>query len=406
MNSKNINLITQMKTQLSIEALNALELCSKVAFEREYRIFLIGGVVRDLILNKKIVDVDITVEGNAIDFCHVLAEKNYCKIIQVQPELKTVKAIFANNIEIDFASTRQECYPKPGHLPVVTQIGCKLEDDVLRRDFTINAIAMSLNQNNYGDVIDYVGGTNDLKEGILKILHNNSFYDDPSRIIRCLKFAARFVFHRDENTKELQKKYIKEQMHLDISWARIKSELKQTFSLNSARAYDMFLANNTYELILGEKVDVKGLEIKNLVDKYYLENPWLVYLGTVLKNKQIIDAFCFSRNEKKVFIDKEVLLNNELSLKSSNYEIYKFFDKCSKESILIYYLLTKRKEPLIYLEKLCDIKVELNGEDLIKFGIPKGKKIGIILDELLKQKLTGNLSTKADELKFVKSKIK
>lgn len=401
-----LNLTKHMKAQLSIETLNALELCSKVAFEREYKIFLVGGVVRDLILNKKIIDVDVTVEGNAIEFCHILTEKNYCKILQVQPDLKTVKAVFANNVEIDFASTRQECYPKPGHLPVVTQIGCSLEDDIKRRDFTINSLAVSLNDNNYGDVIDYVDGVNDIKLGILKVLHDNSFFEDPSRIIRCLKFAARFVFQRDEHTKELQKKYVEKQMHLDISWSRVKSELKQTFMLNSARAYDMFLANNTYKLILGECVDVKGLEIKNLVDKYYLEHPWLVYLGTVLQDNKIIEAFCFSRSERKIFTDKEYLLNNELNLKCSNYEIYKFFDKKTKESILIYYLLTKRKEPLIYLEKLSDIRVELNGDDLIKFGVPSGKEIGTILDEMLRQKLAGTLVTKADEVKFVKSKIK
>ena len=401
-----MNLEKEMKAQLSTETLNALELCSRVAFEREYRIFLIGGIVRDLILNKKIFDVDVTVEGDAIRFCHILAEKNYCKILQVQPELKTVKAKFANNIEIDFASTRQECYPKPGHLPVVTQIGCQLEDDVLRRDFTINSIAISLNENNYGEVVDYTGGLSDLKNKTIKILHKNSFYEDPSRILRALKFATRFDLHRDDETRELQDKYLNEQMHLDISWSRIKSELKQTFSLNNARAYDMFLANNTYKIIYGEKVDVKGLEIKNLVDKYYLDSPWLVYLGTVLNNAEIINALCFSRHEKKIFNDKAFLMSHGLGLKSSNYEIYKFFDKRTRESVLIYYLLTKRKEPLLYLEKLCDIRVELNGEDLMKFGIPAGKEIGVLLEEILKMKLAGKLVTKADELKFIKTKIK
>jgi len=401
-----LNLKKQIELQLSKERLNALELCSAVAFEREYRIFLIGGIVRDLILDKEIFDIDVTVEGDAIKFCHILAEKNYCKILQVQPELKTVKAVFANNIEIDFASTRQECYPKPGHLPVVVQIGCELEDDVLRRDFTINSLAISLNENNYGDVIDYVGGIKDLENKTLRVLHDKSFFEDPSRIIRALKFASRLDLCRDDYTKKLQDKYLNQQMHLDISWSRIKSELKQTFSLNSAKAYDMFLTNDTYKLILGKKVDVKGLEIKNLLDKYYLEFPWLVYLGTVLDNSEIIDALCFSRKEKKVLTDKAYLLSNELDLKSSNYKIYKYFDKRTKESVLIYYLLTKRKEPLLYLEKLCDVRVELTGEDLIKFGIPSGKNIGIILEEILKRKLSGKLVTKADELKFVKTKIK
>lgn len=401
-----LNLAKQMKAQLSKDILNALELCSKAAFEREYKIFLIGGVVRDLILEKNIFDIDVTVEGDAVKFCHILAEKNYCKILQVQPELKTAKVLFANSIEIDFASTRQEFYPKRGHLPVVSKIGCTLEEDVLRRDFTINALAISLNENNFGEVIDYVNGVKDIKNKTLRVLHDKSFFEDPSRIIRGLKFAARFDFHRDEKTKKLQKKYLDEQLLEDISWARIKSELKQTFALNNARAYDMFVSNDTYKLIYGETANIKGLEIKNLIDKYYMEHPWLVYLGTVLRNKKIIDALCFTRSEKKVFVDTDILLNGNLAIKSTNYDIYKYFEKRSIESILIYYLITKRKEPLLYLEKLCDLRAELNGEDLKKFGIPSGKQIGIILDEILKLKLFGKLVTKTDEVKFVKSKIK
>lgn len=400
------NLKKQMKAQLSKDILNALELCSKTAYDCGFKIYLIGGVVRDLILNKKVFDVDVTVEGDAIEFCHKLADKKYCKILQVQNDLKTVKARFKNHVEIDFASTRQEFYPRRGHLPVVVRIGCTLEEDVYRRDFTVNSLAMSLNENNFGNVIDYVGGVEDLKKRTLRVLHDNSFNEDPSRIIRGLKFAARFDLHRDAHTKDLQSKYINTQLHDDISWSRIKSELKQTFELNSPRAYDMFIFNENYKLIYGEKTDIKGLEIKTLIDKYNPTFEWLVYLGTVLKDEKIIEAFCFTRNEKKVFTDCDWLLENNLSIINSNYDIYKFFSKRSLESILIYYLLTKRKEPLIYLEKLLRIKVELNGDEIKEMGVTDGKEIGIMLDEILKKKLAGNIVTKADEINFVKSKIK
>lgn len=401
-----VNLKPQIESQLSKDITEALELCSQTAFECEYKIFLIGGVVRDLFLNKPVKDIDITVEGNAIRFCHHLVNKNHCKIVQVQDNLKTAKVVFNNGVEIDFASTRQEFYPKRGHLPVVSKIGCTLEEDVFRRDFTINSLAISLNENNYGDVIDYVGGVKDLEQKTLKVLHDNSFYEDPSRIIRGLKFAARFDLHRDEHTRELQDKYLETQLNDDISWARIKSELKQTFSLNIARAFDMFIANNTYKLVYAQPVDVKGLEIKNLVDKFSPEHIWLVYLGMVLSDEKIIEALCLTRAEKKIFTDKFYLLNNDLSLMNTNYDIYKFFEKRSMESILIYYLLTGRKEALVYLEKLAPTRVELCGEDLKKFGIPAGKKIGMMLEELLKNKLSGNIKTKADEVRFIKSKIK
>lgn len=403
--NKFINLTKQIESQLSKDITEVLKLCSQAAFEYEYKIYLIGGVVRDLFLNKPVKDIDITVEGNAIRFCHELVKENICKIIQVQENLKTAKVVFNNGVEIDFASTRQEFYPKRGHLPVVSKIGCTLEEDVFRRDFTINSLAISLNENSFGEVIDYVGGIKDLEQKILKVLHDNSFYEDPSRIIRGLKFAARFDLHRDKHTRELQDKYLETQLSDDISWARIKSELKQTFSLNIARAFDMFIANNTYKLVKAKPVDVKGLEIKNLVDKFNPEHVWLVYLGMVLEDEKIINALCFTRAEKKIFTDKFYLLNNELNLINTNYDIYKFFEKRSTEAVLIYYLLTERKEALIYLEKLAPTRVELCGEDLKKFGVPAGKKIGIMLEELLKNRLSGNIKTKADEVKFVKSKV-
>ena len=246
----------------------------------------------------------------------------------------------------------------------------------------------------------------DLNNKKIRVLHNNSFNEDPSRILRALKFAARFNFQRDKHTKSLQEKYINTQMHDDISWTRIKSELKQCFSLNSAKVYDMFVANENYKLIYGQKPEIKGLEIKTLIDKYNPYHVWLVYLGTILSNKKIIEHFCFTRSEKKIFTDIEYLVNNHLSMMNSNYDVYKFFEKKSTESILVYYLLTQRKEALKYLENLSLIRVELKGDEIKALGIENGREIGRILKEILKKKLNGSIINKNDEIEFVRNKIK
>lgn len=400
------NLAGKIEAQLSKNVQKALEVCSRAADLYGFKIYLIGGIVRDLFLNKEIFDIDITVEGDAKAFCHKLANNKLCKIVQVNNDLNTVKIVFPNNVEIDFASTRQEFYPRRGHLPVVVRVGCTLEEDVYRRDFTINSLAIGLNKKNYGDVIDYVGGIEDLKNKKLKVLHDNSFYEDPSRIVRGLKFAARFNLHREEHTKELQEKYQNNQLTKDISWSRIKSELKQAFSLNNARVFDMFLANSIEKLLYAEKPDVKGLEIKTLLNNHEPDFPWLVYLGCVLKDPEITEAFCFTRQEKKILTDRDTLLAKNLSMLNNNYNIYKFFEKKTLESVYIYYLLTKRKEALIYIEKLSKIRVELNGEELKELGIEEGKKIGEMIDLLLKKKLSGGIVTKADEINFVKSQTK
>ena len=189
------------------------------------KLFYIGGVVRDELLNKQSIDIDITYVGNAIEYCSKFGE-----VIQINPDFGTVRvkipssphreiADFVpstgsghnvseelNNVIVDFASTRSETYPKKGHLPVVEEIGCSLKEDVLRRDFTINALAKSITT---GEIVDYVGGLKDLKNKKLRVLHDNSFIDDPTRIIRGLKFAMRFNFELEEHTKKLQDEYLK-----------------------------------------------------------------------------------------------------------------------------------------------------------------------------------------------------
>ena len=401
-----INLKDKIEHRLSENVQKALLSCSKTAEKYGFKIYLIGGVVRDLFLKKEIFDIDVTVEGDAVEFCHKLADEKLCKILQVQDKLKTAKVLFSENTEIDFASTRQEFYPKRGHLPVAVRIGCSLQEDVYRRDFTINSLAISLNKETFGDVIDYVGGVDDIKNKTLKVLHDNSFCEDPSRIIRGLKFAARFGFHRDKHTKELQEKYQNEQLHKDISWTRIKSEIKQAFSLNTGKIFDMFLANGEEKLFYAQKPEIKGLEIQTLLENHPVDFPWLVYLGCVLKDEEIIEAFCFTRAEKKVFSDRDTLLSENLSMLNSNYDIYKFFEKRAPEAVLIYYLLTKRKEALIYIEKLSKIRVELKGNDLKELGVTDGKEIGKMLDEILKKKLSGAIVNKKDEIAFVKTKTK
>ena len=401
-----INLKEKIESQLSKSVQDALLLCSKIADKYGFKIYLIGGIVRDLFLGKEIFDIDITVEGDAVNFCHKLSSDGVCSILQVQENLRTAKVRFPNNIEIDFASTRQEFYPKRGHLPVIAKIGCTLEEDVCRRDFTVNSLAVSLNEKSFGKVLDYVNGVRDLENKTLRVLHDNSFLEDPSRIIRGLKFASRFDFRRDEKTKKLQDDYLNNHLNRDVSWTRIKSELKQSFSLNNAKVFDKFLGTDIQKLLYAQKPDLNGSEIQALIDMKQPEMPWLVYLGVILTDTQLIDAFCFTRQEKKVFTDRDVLLNENLSLLNSNYDIYKYFEKKSLEAVLIYYLLTQRKEALIYIEKLSKIRVELKGDDLIVMGIRDGKEIGKMLDELLKKKLAGSIVNKADEIKFVKSKIK
>lgn len=394
------------------------------------KLFYIGGVVRDELLNKQSIDIDITYVGNAIEYCSKFGE-----VIQINPDFGTVRvkipssphreiADFApstgsghnvseelNNVIVDFASTRSETYPKKGHLPVVEKIGCSLKEDVLRRDFTINALAKSITT---GEIVDYVGGLKDLKNKKLRILHDNSFIDDPTRIIRGLKFAMRFNFELEEHTKKLQDEYLKN-INYDMSYKRIKKELIETFNTplsnitkeyKKQRTFERFINEKIYKLVTPNDVEIPSINIEELVEKYCLdmdchvantprndEHIWLIYVG-VLKD---LSRLPLTKIEQKILDDVPQNILN------SDFELYKTFENAKIETILLYAILKDQKGAKHYLDNLRNIKISINGKDLQNLGISPSPQYQEIFDEVLKAKLQNPKMTKEDELKIAKS---
>ena len=394
------------------------------------KLFYIGGVVRDELLDKQSIDIDITYVGNAIEYCSKFGE-----VIQINPDFGTVRvkipssphreiADFVpttgnghnvseelNNVIVDFASTRSETYPKKGHLPVVEKIGCSLKEDVLRRDFTINALAKSITT---GEIVDYVGGLKDLKNKKLRILHDNSFIDDPTRIIRGLKFAMRFNFELEEHTKKLQDEYLKN-INYDMSYKRIKKELIETFNAplsnitkeyKKQRTFERFINEKIYKLVTPNDVEIPSINIEELIEKYYLdmdchvantprndEHIWLIYVG-VLKD---LSRLPLTKIEQKILDDVPQNILN------SDFELYKTFENAKIETILLYAILKDQKGAKHYLDNLRNIKISINGKDLQNLGISPSPQYQEIFDEVLKAKLQNPKMTKEDELKIAKS---
>lgn len=394
------------------------------------KLFYIGGVVRDELLNKQSIDIDITYVGNAIEYCSKFGE-----VIQINPDFGTVRvkipysphreiADFVpstgsghnvpeelNNVIVDFASTRSETYPKKGHLPVVEKIGCSLKEDVLRRDFTINALAKSITT---GEIVDYVGGLKDLKNKKLRVLHDNSFIDDPTRIIRGLKFAMRFNFELEEHTKKLQDEYLKN-INYDMSYKRVKKELIETFNAplsnitkeyKKQRTFERFINEKIYKLVTPNDVEIPSINIEELIEKYCLdmdchvanaprndEHIWLIYVG-VLKD---LSRLPLTKIEQKILDDVPQNILN------SDFELYKTFENAKIETILLYAILKDQKGAKHYLDNLRNIKISINGKDLQNLGISPSPQYQEIFDEVLKAKLQNPKMTKEDELKIAKS---
>lgn len=370
------------------------------------KLFYIGGVVRDELLGRESLDVDITYVGNAIEYCSKFGE-----VVQVNPDFGTVRVAMPSHpslcnthspigtmdeVTVDFASTRSESYPQKGHLPVVEKIGCSLKEDVMRRDFTINALAKSVTT---GEIVDYVGGLEDLKNKKLRVLHDESFIDDPTRIIRGLKFATRFGFELEEHTKKLQDEYLAN-INYDMSYKRVKKELIETFSLNSQSAFQKFIDQKIYKLVTPNDVEMQKVDVENLVTTYLADQPsscpaaiWLVYVG-ILGD---LSRLPLTKFEQKILDDvpKEVL--------KSDFELYKTFQNARIETVLLYAITKDETGARHYLDDLRKIKLDITGKDLQTLGIKPSPKYQEIFDEVLKVKLKNPSMAKDDEIEVALS---
>lgn len=360
---------------------------------KDKNLYYIGGVVRDEILGKKSFDIDLTYDGNAIDFAKTIPD---VEILQINEPFGTVK-IDLNGEIIDIASTRSESYPYKGHLPVVDKIGCSLEEDILRRDFTINAMAKSTFD---GKIIDYTGGLEDIKNKKIRVLHDNSFIDDPTRIIRALKFSVRFGFELETHTKFLQDEYLKN-INYDMSYKRLQKELKETFNLNIWGAFTKFINDGIYKLISSEEFVLPDYDFSKLIEKFKPENIWIIYVG-LLPN---IEDLPFTKIENKVVQEFHKLKNSDLSQNSDDYTIYKKFHDIPIESVIMYSTVNNNIVER-YLNNLKNIELTIDGTDLENLGILPSKKYQECFDFVLKHKIKHPNLDKSAEIQLAKEFFK
>ena len=385
---------------------------------KDKNLYYVGGVVRDEILGAASFDTDFCYEGDAIEF----AKKQGLRIVKENSDFGTVRVV-AQDIgtphpqpltsqkmlngshflrqshkgrgelcaEIDIASTREEEYPKAGHLPVVKNLGCPLKDDLKRRDFTINAMAKNTLTN---EIVDYFGGMDDIRNKKLRVLHSQSFIDDPTRIVRALKFSVRFGFALDEETKKLQNEYLSN-INYDMSYHRLKKELKETFSLNKEEAYKKFINDGIYKLLSNDVISSKLAEgvCAKLVEKYNPANPWLVWLGN------------FDLSNLELTAEEKNIIDSVPDVKpKSDFELYKLFKDLPLESILLYALHVDYNLALHYLDDLKNIRIETSGNDLKSMGFKQGKIYKEIFDLLLEEKIRNPHLTKQDEIQLIRGK--
>jgi tRNA nucleotidyltransferase (CCA-adding enzyme) len=218
----NAQTVKYLMGRLPRKNVGLLRQLGRFADEKGIMLYLVGGVVRDLLLNRKNWDLDLTVEGDGPAFARLVADRYGASLVSFE-RFATARLIFSDGRKIDIATTRRESYAQPAALPDVRS--ASLDEDLYRRDFTINAMAIQLNAARFGQLHDPYDGRRDLKLKTLRVLYAESFIDDPKRILRAIRFAERFGFHLESGTSRLLQQAAATNMVARLSGPRLANEI-------------------------------------------------------------------------------------------------------------------------------------------------------------------------------------
>ena len=409
--------------KLSPQFKNILKISSDLATSLGLNIYLIGGVVRDLILKRKVFDLDIVVEGNAIDFTKKLASLLKSEFRRHHSFGTTT--INFNGHKIDFATARIEKYSHQGALPKVSP--ASLAKDLLRRDFTINAMAISLNKVGYGELIDIYNGLEDLKKGLIRVLHPGSFQDDPTRILRAIRFEQRFSFEIELGTFKLMKEFLRNQSLKLVGPHRLRDEIiiilkesrpsiyiKRIKELVGFSFIDKAIKLDRRSFLLLARIERTYTYYEKRFKKHRKLEVWLLYLAAILiklspsRLKKFFDDFGFRKEERVVVssIEKSINKIKRLGEYSKASNIYRILQPYSLESILFFYAYYQkrdfRKNIEYFLNNLVDIRLKIKGRDLKAMNLKPDILYNKILKKTLYSKIDKGLRLKSQEAQEAK----
>jgi len=419
--------LTQMKEQLPKSMLELMRNVGNMADDMGYQAFAIGGFVRDILLRYKNLDLDVVIEGEGIKFAKKFTSAYKFKA-KYHRKFGTAQITTPERFKIDVASARREYYEFPAALPIIEL--STVRQDLYRRDFTINTFAIRLNPQHFGEMVDFFGGKRDIKNRVIKVIHNLSFVEDPTRIFRALRFEQRFGFSISKETAKLIHNAVKMDIPLRLSGHRIFGELQLIMEEDNPpsvikRMADFDLLKFFHPQLTYDKA-MQGLmesinEVLTWFELLFLNEEWekwrVYFLGMVDglnddRSSDFGERFAFMKKDtKKVLSERNqaksalTKLQTQKSLKNST--IYAILQSLSIEALL--YIMAKSTQTRIkkaisyYITQLRFTESVLNGRDLKKAGLPPGKIYKRVLDNLLNARLDGKITSREDEVSFVKN---
>ncbi|MCL4439518.1 MAG: CBS domain-containing protein [Firmicutes bacterium] len=424
--TKTANIRPDMQRVLPGRIMNILIRAGEVAERMNYQVYAVGGLVRDVLLKVENLDVDLVVEGNGIEMANELA-KEIGGRVRPHEKFGTAEIIFPDGYWVDVVTARVEYYEYPAALPQVEQ--SSLKHDLYRRDFTINAMAVALNPERFGELVDYFNGREDLQIGAIRVLHNLSFIEDPTRILRAIRFEQRYDMAVEPQTLRLIKEAVREKVISRLTTERMWGELKSILEeADPEHILDRMSELGVWEYLFPE---IAFWEVQYVISEIpqalmILRNwgwaepaeKWLPYflgilhLTTQEKAYQICQRYNLGRRQTDKVLDtiaygrvalKRLSATEEIPLS----ELTKIVQTLPGEAYPLFLALLEDKNAIrrfrMVIESVHKNKPTVNGKDIREMGYQPGPMYRKALDAVWRARLDGLVQTREEELEYVRS---
>ncbi|MEN8244274.1 MAG: CBS domain-containing protein [Thermodesulfobacteriota bacterium] len=419
------NISNFMKERLSPFLLSLLKEIGKIASNLGYDAYVVGGFVRDLFLYRTNEDIDIVIEGDGIAFAREFAKQKGARV-HAYDKFGTAVIIFPDGFKIDVASARLEYYKFPAALPVVETSSIKL--DLFRRDFTINTLSIQLNPKKFSTLIDFFSAQKDIKEKVIRVLHNLSFVEDPTRVFRALRFEQRFGFTIGKLTAGLIDNAVKMDFFKRLSGRRVFTELRLILEEDNPTPAIKRLQDYNLLRVVHPSIKVDNMMIflfnsaRKVItwhDLLFLEESyirWSVYFMALIRNcdRKTTQDICrrleLAPRYRKIFTRERfqaerTLYVLEKNTRLDNSTLYENLAGLKIELILFMMASTRlqrvKRAISNYVTNLRDVTIAVTGKDLMARGLKPGPVYREIMSAVMQARLDGRLETRTDELKFV-----
>ena len=406
-----LTLQAQLEASLSADQLTLLREAAIVALGMGLPLYLVGGALRDLIMGHPLQDIDLVVVGDSALFAQALVKALAGEVL-AHSQFNTAK-VHVLGQHVDVVTARSETYRRPGALPTVRP--STIQDDLARRDFTINAMALHLKPDGPGELLDPLGGQRDIQARLIRILHPDSFQDDATRILRALRYEQRLSFSMEHETEALLRRDLS--LLDSISGARLRREMDLIFQERQPHlALSRLTALGVLQALyspLGRGTDVESQlsslqrEVAELQPSHYL--AWLAYPLQPSEAEGLIARLKMPKRWASVVRDAASARESAAALEKelSPVAVYRRLKGLSLEAVQVAAALERetshaRDNLDRYLHQWRSVRPLLTGRDLVQLGVPQGPRIGELLDSLHEARLEGRAPTREAEKALIR----